>query len=242
MIKTASKPRTRIVSKCCICKSPATHMIGIKALCAQEDCRELLIEGLVIKAKADTQKRIKREQKKAAADAKAEKKEKNADFRKRKQALNEKDPKWQKNRTKDVLHLLVKLLDKDLPCIVCNGHECGQKTEWDAGHYLTKSAHPELKFDPRNIFKQCSGTNTASTGRSSAEASIRQKFDQGIIARYGMEHLMWLRSYHPPRKYTCEELAAMRTEMAEECRRLKKGEPPSKNWRALPTTTQEGPQ
>lgn len=167
-------------------------------------------------------------------DAKKAKQETDKPFRQLRQKLNESDLKWQKNRTKDVLHALVKLLDKDLPCIVCNSFECGQRTEWDAGHYLTKAAHPELKFDARNIFKQCSGTNTASTGRSSAEASIRQKFDQGIIARYGMAHLMWLKGYHPPVKFTCEGLAAMRAEMAEECRRLKKGLPASRDWRALP--------
>lgn len=167
--------------------------------------------------------------------AKKAKQEVERGFRDWKRKLNETDLKWQKARTKAVLHELVKLLDKYQPCIVCGIHECGQRTEWDAGHYLTKAAHPELKFDPRNIFKQCSGTNTASTGRSSAEASIRQKFDQGIIARYGMAHLMWLKSYHPPVKFTCEGLSAMRAEMAADNARLKKGLPPSREWRQLPT-------
>jgi len=179
---------------------------------------------------------VEKQQKARQLMEKKAKQEAEKPFKLLRQQLNENDVKWQKNRTKVVTHDLVKLLDKDQPCIVCNTHECGQRTEWDAGHYLTKAAHPELKFDPRNIFKQCSGTNTASTGRSSAEASIRQKFDAGIIARYGMDHLMWLKGYHPPVKHTCQELAAMRAEMAEDCKRLKKGLPPSRNWRELPLT------
>lgn len=153
--------------------------------------------------------------------------------------LNANDLKWQKHRTKVVVHELVKLLDAKEPCIVCQGFDCGNRSEWDAGHYLTKAAHPELKFDPRNIFKQCSLTNTASTGRSSAEASIRVKFEQGIIKRIGMAHLEWLKSHHEPRKFTCQELADYRAEVAADVARLKRGEEPLRQWRALPCNKEE---
>jgi hypothetical protein len=159
--------------------------------------------------------------------------ERKADTRRRKAKLNETDLKWQKKRTKDAVNELVRLLDANQPCIVCNGFDCGQRSEWDAGHYLTKAAHPELKFDPRNIHRQCSLTNTASNRPSHTEASIRQKFEAGIIGRYGMPFLLWLKGHHPQVKYTCEGLAAYRKEVAADVARVKRGEPPLRDWRAL---------
>ncbi len=182
------------------------------------------------------QKAGKKRLKQIEADAKKAEKEDRRIWRQRKQAYNEKTLKWQKNRTKDVVHELIKLLDKDQPCIVCGGFDCGNRSEWDAGHYLTKAAHPELALCPINIYKQCSLTNTASTGRKSNEASIRHKFEQGIIGRMGMDVLMWLKGYHAPKKWTCEELSAMRAEMTPDIKRLKQGLPALKNWRQLPPT------
>jgi hypothetical protein len=154
-------------------------------------------------------------------------------MKQRRAALNETNLKWQKHRTKVVVHELVKLLDARAPCIVCSEFNCGNSSEWDAGHFLTKAAHPELAFDLRNIFKQCSPTNTASSRPAQTEASIRQKFEANIAARFGMPLLHWLKSYHPPRKWTCQELAAWRAECAAEVSRLKRGEPPSRDWRSI---------
>ena len=209
--------------RCTCCKQYGPAIDGIKTIAGW-----FIDAGHVLTYARNKQQRASS---KAKADAE---KERRKELRGRKQALNESSLKWQKKRTKDVVHELVRLLDAKEPCIVCRGFECGNRSEWDAGHYLTKAAHPELKFDPRNIFRQCSLTNTASTGRSSAEASIRVKFEQGIIATYGMAHLEWLKKHHPQVKYTCEGLAAYRKEVAADVARLKRGEGASKDWRALP--------
>lgn len=207
--------------KFCRTKSETLKRFGIHWFC---DYEHATAYALAKRTKdAEKEKRVKDKA------AKAER----AEFRRRRQRLNEQDPKWQKKRTSDVLHKLVKLLDADMPCIVCDKFECGNSTEWDAGHYLTKSAHPELKFDPRNIFKQCSPTNTASSGNRSSEASIKTKFEQNIIKHYGIELLTWLKGHHPQVKRTCEEYAEMRKVYAEESRRIERGEGPSRDWRSL---------
>ena len=211
----------------CSKRNPPETMIikGIQAWC-NHDCQAAHAIQNLKKMRANSDRAAKNEEK-----------EKRKLFRRRKQKLNESDIKWQKKRTKDVVHEVVKLLDKDQGCIVCGGLDCILRSEADAGHYLTKAAHPELKFDPRNIFKQCSLTNTASNRPSATEASIRVKFEQGIIARMGLPYLQWLRSCHPPVKYTCDGLAAYGKEGAADVARLKRGEPASRDWRALPVDT-----
>lgn len=216
-------PRCR--NKLCRAKLPK----GTLPQVCDDACRNAVIAEAIAKSNEAARRAIKRAQNVKAR----EEKEARRAFRRRKQALNETDLKWQKARLAKAVHELVKLLDKDAPCIVCNSWGCGEMSEWDAGHYLTKAAHPELKFDPRNIFKQCSPTNTASSGNRSGEASIRTKFENNIIARYGMAHLLWLKGYHAPRRYTCDELAAMWREVADEVKRLKRGLPVSRDWRQI---------
>lgn len=145
-----------------------------------------------------------------------------------------KDRSHQLELTQGAVNKLAKLLDKDSPCIVHGRHTCADGL-WDAGHFLTRAAHPELRFDLRNIFKQCRGSNVAVQWRGrgkNTEASIRQQFEAGIVQQFGYKHLEWLLGPHPVAKWAIEDLIKIRLDAKAEIRRIEQGLGPSRDWRA----------
>jgi Bacteriophage Lambda NinG protein len=98
------------------------------------------------------------------------------------------------------VNLYVRLRDWDKPCISCGRQHEGQ---WHAGHYLTVGAHPELRFDPRNIHKQCAPCNNHLSGNLI-------NYRKGLIERHGEQFVAWLEGPHEPLKMTREDLIAER--------------------------------
>lgn len=150
----------------------------------------------------------------------------------RKKRNRENDHKWQTARTQAVFNQLIRLLDREQPCISCGRYVCGHI--WDCGHFKTVGAYPQLRFEPLNAFKQGSNCNRPNERRQGNAASVADGFQRGIVERFGHAHLEWLGRYHPPKHYTCAELAELRAVFAAEVALLKKGLPPSRDWRALP--------
>ena len=87
----------------------------------------------------------------------------------------------------------VRLRDKDEPCCTCG---TTNNIKYDAGHYRSVGACPDLRFELTNIHKQCSvKCNQYGSG-------MRLEYRQFIINKYGNEHLDWLDGYHPSLKET----------------------------------------
>ncbi len=214
-------------------------MIGIKALCAQEDCRELLIEELVIKAKADTQKRIKREQREAKNAVKADRKQhkqKTQDF---------KDKHWgtQFALTVSIARQLGNLLDIKLGCICC---KLTRTSQFCGGHCKTMAARSDIAFDLRNIHgQQNKRCNMGLSGNI-------PHFKEGLLQRYGQPLLDFLEVVQDVKRWTPQLLKKLRAIYSAEIRHIKKGNAPTRDWRdptydllSLVTetpTTQEEPQ
>jgi hypothetical protein len=137
----------------------------------------------------------------------------------------------QKEETRKVFNEMIRLLDKGQPCISCGKAVCGQRME--AGHFKSVGSHPELRFDPRNCYLQGSGCNSATSSRRRNNLTVSKEYEQRLIEKMGQELVDWLNGPHPPAKYTCSQLQEMRAVFAAERTRLKKGLPPSRNWRAL---------
>lgn len=105
----------------------------------------------------------------------------------------------------------VRLRDAHLPCISCGT----TRGTWDAGHYRTRKAAPELRFDLDNLHKQCSQCNTFDAGNLVA-------YRANLLARIGPERVARLEGPHPTPKWTREglnELRARFTAMARELER-----------------------
>ena len=94
----------------------------------------------------------------------------------------------------------VRQRDADRPCISCGRFHAGQ---WHAGHYLSTGARPELRFEPLNIWKQCAPCNVHLSGNAVL-------FRQALVREIGIEKVEWLEGHHPVRKYTADELRAIR--------------------------------
>ena len=115
----------------------------------------------------------------------------------------------------------VRLRDAHLPCISCdsspNDNDLMTGSRWDAGHYRSVGACPELRFEPLNIHRQCVKCNRNLSGNA-VEYRIR------LVQRIGAEKVAWLEGLHAPCKYTVEEIKAIKAKYRAMTRELKKGE------------------
>jgi hypothetical protein len=106
----------------------------------------------------------------------------------------------------------IRARDADLPCISCGRFHVGQ---YHAGHYRTTAAAPELRFDERNVHKQCAPCNNHKHGNI-------VEYRIGLGARIGMECVDWLEGKHEPKKYTIEELKQIKSKYSRMARELEK--------------------
>lgn len=104
------------------------------------------------------------------------------------------------NDTQVAFNAWIRLRDAHLPCVSCGRNHEGQ---WHAGHYRTVGACPELRFDPRNVHKQCQPCNTHLHGNL-----IPYRIE--LIRRIGLEAVEALEGPHPPGRWSADELRTMR--------------------------------
>nr|WP_315448026.1 recombination protein NinG [uncultured Pseudomonas sp.] len=113
----------------------------------------------------------------------------------------------------------VRLRDAHLPCISCdsmpNDNDLMTGSRWDAGHYRSVGACPELRFEPLNIHRQCVKCNRNLSGNA-VEYRIR------LVQRIGAETVAWLEGPHEPRKYTVEEIKTIKADYRAKTRELKR--------------------
>lgn len=116
--------------------------------------------------------------------------------------------------TQQAFNAWVRERDALLPCVSCGRHHEGQ---WHAGHYRTVSAHPAIRFEPLNVWKQCAPCNTHKSGDL-------LNYRAELIRRIGEEKVLWLEGPHEPKKYTIHDLKAMTAHYRAMTRELKRGE------------------
>jgi hypothetical protein len=92
--------------------------------------------------------------------------------------------------------------DEEQPCISCGRHHQGQ---YHAGHYRTTKAAPELRFNEFNVNKQCRPCNEFLSGNI-------VDYRKGLAAKYGLMVVEYLEGPHEPKKYTIDDLKAIKAE------------------------------
>ena len=86
--------------------------------------------------------------------------------------------------------------DEKDPCISCQRHHKGQ---YQAGHYLTTGARPELRFEEDNCHKQCQPCNLHLSGNLIL-------YRVALVKKIGLERVEWIEGPHEPAKWTIEQL------------------------------------
>jgi Bacteriophage Lambda NinG protein len=114
--------------------------------------------------------------------------------------------------TQRTVNALIRVRDHGRPCISCGARE---SFEWDAGHYLSRGARPELRFVLDNIAIQCAACNRHKGGNQA-------NFRIGLVARIGLERVEALEGPCPAAKFTRADLAQIRREAAAETRRIER--------------------
>ncbi len=117
------------------------------------------------------------------------------------------------------VNVFIRLRDAHLPCISCdstpNDIDLMTGSRWDAGHYRSVGACPELRFEPLNIHRQCVKCNRNLSGNT-VGYRIR------LVLRIGTEKVDWLEGPHSARKYTVDEIKAIKAEYRAKTRELKR--------------------
>jgi len=101
------------------------------------------------------------------------------------------------NLLQKVFNAYIRKRDKGLPCISCGTQA---KVQYDAGHYRSVGAHPELRFNEKNVHKQCRKCNSYWGGNLI-------EYRKGLIKRIGENEVIELeRNDHPPLKLNTDEI------------------------------------
>ena len=101
------------------------------------------------------------------------------------------------------------------------GHACissGKPLDWigngvDAGHYRSRGSAPHLRFDERNCHAQSKHDNRYLSGNVTG-------YRIALIARIGIDAVEALECDQTPRKYTKDQLIAIKREYAAKARAL----------------------
>lgn len=106
--------------------------------------------------------------------------------------------------------------------LLAAGHgciSCGTKTAfaWHAGHYRTTAAAPQLRFNPDNIWLQCSACNVHKSGNIEA-------YRAALVELIGEEKVLALESNNETHRYTREELDGIRADARAKLRAIKQQE------------------
>jgi 5-methylcytosine-specific restriction endonuclease McrA len=106
----------------------------------------------------------------------------------------------------------IRLRDAGRPCIACGRHHDGQL---HAGHYRSTKAAPELRFNENNCHLSCQPCNTHLSGNI-------VEYRRNLVELFGQAYVDELEGYHPPKKYSIDDLKAIRDEYRSKCRELEK--------------------
>ncbi len=118
----------------------------------------------------------------------------------------------------------IRLRDEGLPCISCGTTDppTYHGGAWDCGHYLTRGAHPELRFEESNAHRQCKACNGGSGRFAGKGRTVQEEYRERLIQRIGLEQVEWLEGPHTVHKWTKDELREIRTEYRRKARELRK--------------------
>ncbi|EBR9810612.1 recombination protein NinG [Salmonella enterica subsp. enterica serovar Teshie] len=152
-----------------------------------------------------------REKAEKAADKKLRREEQQQKDRLKIRKLALKPRSYWIKQAQQAVNAYIRERDRDLPCISCGTLTSAQ---WDAGHYRTTAAAPQLRFDERNIARQCIVCNQYKSGNL-------VPYRAELIRRIGIEQVEALESNHDRHRWTIEECKAIKAEYQQKLKDLR---------------------
>jgi len=147
---------------------------------------------------------------KRARDEQAASRRERAEDRAKKEAIKPRSQ-WLKE-AQAAFNAYIRARDSKLACVSCGRHHQGA---WDAGHYLTTGARPELRFDEDNVHRQCVPCNRHLHGNVVL-------FRAELIRRRGLAVVERLEGPAAPHRYTVDDLREIKRKYAALARALQK--------------------
>lgn len=95
---------------------------------------------------------------------------------------------------------------------------------FDAGHYHSKGARPNLRFEPDNIWLQCKSCNAGSSKYARKGATVAKQYRENLIKEIGIDRVEALDADDKPRHWTDEELIEIRDNYKSKLKELKLNE------------------
>ena len=119
---------------------------------------------------------------------------------KKKREFKQNDKKHLINVARDTFNKYIRLRDKDEPCISCGYISDGKNSrQWHAGHYRPAGQNTALRFDERNVHKQCEQCNRRKSGNL-------VHYRENLIAKIGIVTVAILESEKSTKKWSVDEL------------------------------------
>ena len=179
---------------CKVCRTKTDRRYGLTPLCGIEHAAEWA-------EKRGTEKRAKEER--ALVKVRREKLKTRSEYLKEAQIA---------------FNAYIRERDKDKPCICCGRASTGVSGlgahGWDCGHYRSVGSAPHLRFDERNAHRQLVVCNRYGAGRA-------VDYRIGLIQRIGVAAVESLEADVTPRKWTIDDLKAIRAEYRVKLKELK---------------------
>jgi len=110
-----------------------------------------------------------------------------------------KKPSYFAAKAQTAFNAFIRARDAGQPCISCQRTNAGPM---QAGHYLSRGARPELRFNEQNTHAQCVQCNMHFAGNVA-------KYRIGLIAKIGLDNVEWLEGPHPLPRYSIEDYQAI---------------------------------
>lgn len=108
----------------------------------------------------------------------------------------------------------IRLRDRDQPCICCGSYGPDEDWltggKWDAGHFLSRGSHPELRFNEDNCHKQLKSCNGGSSKYARKGRTVAEGYRARLIEKIGLERVEALEGPHEARRYSIEDLKAIK--------------------------------
>lgn len=76
--------------------------------------------------------------------------------------------------------------------------------QWDAGHYRPAGNNEALRYDPRNVHRQCCVCNDGNKKSGNLHG-----YRLGLLEREGPDVVAYLEGPHPLKRWTIPELRAI---------------------------------